>query len=259
MAISQGDIDDFWKEHDNSWSKTVQQFAGDKCPRCGQVGIGRYAWWCAICSWGWKNYLVRPPTLAELGRTNTTFKVGDRVEILAHNRFSSSGTREFMDEGSVGRIGFVCEVNTDPNDDSPYVIWGNVNQCGGYYGHYGGDELALIPDIADCVNEKAAIKVTKEQKTMDKFYRVKKDNHQVMAGAVIGNGGGTTYSPISPLWNVIEDVTPMIDRAYVEAKENREYFERVYMVQSGGKTVYLPKKEAQAEFEATVTPKTKKQ
>ena len=80
--------------------------------------------------------------------------------------------------------------------------------------------------------------------TMTKYYRVKKDTFLWKAGAVLEKktftNGCTGYQPIEDVWNVVEVTSgsgkdEYISSPFIEAKENEEWFERVYKDDVAGK------------------------
>lgn len=81
---------------------------------------------------------------------------------------------------------------------------------------------------------------------MKKFYKVIKTNFLWEKGAILTNDAddGKGYSPVSDIWNVIEDSgrDEYISDVFIE--KNPEWFERVYSVNLLTKTVYKTKEEA---------------
>lgn len=84
-----------------------------------------------------------------------------------------------------------------------------------------------------------------KEATMNKFYKVIKANHLWEMGAILRKDGGT-YEAVDDLFNRIEDVETCEQATVVEAKENAEYFERVYQYKDGKTTKYGTREEARA-------------
>lgn len=91
---------------------------------------------------------------------------------------------------------------------------------------------------------------------MEKFYRVKKGTFLWEEGAILkfnpalGSGAGG-YEAIEDIWNVIT-IVDWITKAVVEAKENEEYFERVYPDTISGK-LYKTKDQLVESFKSSFT------
>jgi hypothetical protein len=84
-----------------------------------------------------------------------------------------------------------------------------------------------------------------KEATMNKFYKVIKANHLWEVGAILRKDG-STYEAVDDLFNRIEDVETCEQATVVEAKENAEYFERVYQYKDGKTTKYGTREEARA-------------
>lgn len=86
---------------------------------------------------------------------------------------------------------------------------------------------------------------------MSKFYRVKKDTPLWSKGAIIKcSDGNDAYYPISDLSLRTEDIDSGWHEGAkaVEAKENADFFERVYEVSLLKKASYLTKEAAQQAY-----------
>lgn len=81
-----------------------------------------------------------------------------------------------------------------------------------------------------------------------KYYRVLKDTPLWVSGAIVQyNEENDGYGPISDLWNRVESNDNILEHANaVEAKENSDFFERVYEASHLGKLTYVTKEKAQA-------------
>jgi hypothetical protein len=142
------------------------------------------------------------------------YKVGDRVKIVVENSGNYSDC-----------IGKVC----------------TIEQLDGL-GYY----LSGLPHSGLRWQDNEFELVKEEQ--VNKFYRVKKDNYQFDAGAILKLEEGR-YVPISDLWDRVDGAATGIGKKLVEAKQNEEWFDRVYDVNVLGKTKYLAKEAAREAHE----------
>jgi hypothetical protein len=118
-------------------------------------------------------------------------KVGDRVEVI------SAIANE--DSEVVGKIGTIYKINSDrPN----YPYW--VDNMPTDNWSFAASQLKLIRSKSSQVN-----KLSKGEKNMSKFYRVKKDSPAWLAGAVLAlDEDNETYAAISDLWDSFEEDYP---------------------------------------------------
>ena len=76
-----------------------------------------------------------------------------------------------------------------------------------------------------------------------KYYRVKTDTFMWDEGAIISSDG-EGYRSIDELYDHVELKDEYVNDHIVENTANAAYFERVYKVELGDRTRYLPKAEA---------------
>jgi len=65
---------------------------------------------------------------------------------------------------------------------------------------------------------------------MEKYYRVLKETFLWSEGAIISDKEeiGHGYKPIQDIWNKTKEQTEYITAKIIEAKENADFFERIY-------------------------------
>ncbi len=81
---------------------------------------------------------------------------------------------------------------------------------------------------------------------MSKHYQVLEDNFLWQKGAILKQDeDGEGYRPIDDLWDTTEENgNEYISARIIEAPENKQYFQRVYVMSKGKKVLYLTKEKA---------------
>ncbi len=106
-------------------------------------------------------------------------------------------------------------------------------------------------DLQDAVNTftkhkncKCSLLIKPKENEMGKIYKVIKENPYYEVGAILTRDSDGDYTASNNLFMRVEDASYFMAGAVVEAKENKEYFERVYEIEVDGKFTFGTKAEA---------------